>query len=204
MAYLFKMENINDYCDKCKSKPCPKPCRFVDEILALGNRAVMENHLKGDIIQNFPEKRMVRFTELEEMETQDVIPDSIDDNELYEPLTPQHKNATVFYLRFFKRLSYEDIAVYIDSTPDDAAKYYHAAKNRIIEIISFLDRKGTAEKLIARKVDLTENEKMFVCKVVLGLTALQISKLYGGKVKPRTIEERVRKLRKRYKAQMTA
>ena len=201
---MFKMENINDYCDKCKSKPCPKPCRFVDEILQHGNRAVMENHLKDDIIQSFPEKRMVRFTEMEAMERQDVIPDRIDDNELYEPLKPQHKNATVFYLRFFKRLPYEDIAVYIDSTANDAAKYYHEAKKRIIEIISFLDRKGTAEKLIARKVDLTENEKMFVCKVVLGLTALQISKLYGGKVKTRTIEERVRKMAKKYKAMVAA
>jgi hypothetical protein len=203
MAYTFKMDDIKDYCDRCKQHDgCKNQCRFVEEILQHDNLAVMEKHSENGI-QNFSQKRMVRFSEMENMPSPDVIPDIIDDEELYEPLTPQHKNATVFYLRFFKRLSYEDIAIYVDITPNEAAKHYHDAKKRIIEIIGFLDRRGTAEKLIARKTDLTENEQMFICKVILGLTALQISKLYDGKVKPRTIEQRVREMRKRYKGTLT-
>ena len=193
MAFMFKMENINDYCDKCKSKPCPRPCRFVDEILAHDNRAVMERQT-GETIQNMPQKRMIRFSETD-MPSQDVIPDDRDSHWEDGLSVPQvSKSATVFFLRFFKMMGYKEISTYIDSTPDAAAKHYHYALLRVNEILDFLDRKGTAEKLVAKDDGLmTDNQKMFVCKSVLKLTTSQISKLYMGRIKPKTISERVRK-----------
>jgi hypothetical protein len=195
MAYTFTLEDINDYCDKCKSKPCPKPCRFVEEILSYDNRAVMERHTK-DGIENFAQRRMIRFTEMD-IPNQDVIEDRFDDDI---QVPRESRQAIVFFLRFFERLSYKDIAVHIDSTPDIASKFYHAALVRINEILSFLDRKGTAEKLLAKDDGLTETQRMFICKSVMGLTALQISRLYSGKVTPKTIQQRVRNETKKYKA----
>ena len=197
MAYTFTMDNINDYCGRCKNRVgCKRPCRFVEDILSEGNRAVMEKHTE-DGIQNFAQKRMIRFSEME-IPNQDAIEDRFDDDDLHVP--QESRQAIVFFLRFFERLSYKDIAVYIDSTPDIASKFYHAALVRINEILSFLDRKGTAEKLLAKDDGLTETQRMFICKSVMGLTALQISRLYSGKVKPKTIEQRVRNETKKYKA----
>jgi len=113
---------------------------------------------------------------------------------------PENLKARVFYLRFFLRWTYADIAMDLSIPEKDAAKHFYAAKKRIDEILKYLDRTKKANFLVRYKGRFNDNQKMFILKHVMGLTCLQIAELFNNAISTKTIEERVRKLAKKYEA----
>lgn len=196
------IESIHGYCSKCKNrKICKRPCRFVEKVLTVGNRAVMERYIadaENQIIMNFPDsRRSVRFSETEMNVEEIEYPELPEEPEI-------NQKAKVFYLRFFQKMSYEEISKLVGASPEDCSKKYYDALKRINKILTFMDVKADCEKLLAKDDGLTDEQRIWICKSIMRLTALQISKLFRGKYSPKAIEERARTAKQRYMKNMKA
>jgi predicted DNA-binding protein YlxM (UPF0122 family) len=184
MDLTVTFEDVNDYCLKCKNlKSCKRPCRFVEDILSEGNRAVMEKHYehRGEFkIRNFGQKRMIRFSEMDEHETDQF---EYDTSDVYVP--ERTLNAKVFFLHFFKGLSYGEIAKKLNIERQHVLKTYSEAKKRINKIMEYLDRSERAKLFFDNKshVSLTEVQKMFILQYCMNLSISQIAALHGKKTK---------------------
>ena len=149
-----------------------------------------------DHIQVMPHmKRQHRFCEMDDHQVDALAdPDALAEFELQEDerlSEPENQKAKIFYLRFFEKMPYDEIGDICNITKQAAMKTYHSGRKRVEEVLIHMDQAGAAKTLIKRKGKMTDTQKMVVCKVVLGLTFVQISNLFGGKFSRKSIQWRV-------------
>ena len=191
------MSEIMGLCSKCKNYPnCKRICRPVELILNnIDKSSVMEVHHE-DGVHLMPQKKQGRFCEMEEdfinAPAVEEFHREYFNLEPHEELnSPGSQKAKIFYLRFFERMPYEEIADICDITEQGAMDVYYRAKKRVDEVLVHMDQTKNAKILIKRKGKLSDTQKMFICKVILGLTCVQIGRLFGDRFSGGAIRQRL-------------
>lgn len=191
---------MHDVCPKCPHyRTCNKPCSPVQQYLMDSNRSVFQQsafneHRERVTIVYSESNRVKRESELthdvngENVKLSDVVSAYSTGNDLgvFKDRKPKLKMTGIFYDRFFKRLSYDDLSVKYDITVKMARSHYHKAVQKIDRILDALDSPEAKRNDFARhKVHgvgtIPKAQKYFLLNRLFGLIPSEIAAMEGLK-----------------------
>ena len=188
--------NQQGMCGKCrKRKTCKTPCAFVEDILKFENEGVYEK-TNGDSITVYP-----RWREVQETVLQGKHEDSGKDRENnifsteaenpFASYEPKLDRTHVFINRFFKGMSYQDIATMMDDDPERIRGLYKDSVKRLVKALEVMDKRQAvvddvkARLRISEKATgkLTKTQKWLLLNKVFGMLPREIAEMEGANVK---------------------
>ena len=183
------MNDAEKVCAACpKRDSCTKQCKVVKNILnGLSSRPFIEKWAKGEngpVIYSYPTTAPgtghhgeYRFSDLENFSLDD-IPEPEEAEDLNIPEPKEALQSRVFYLRFFKQMSYPEIAAEVGSTPEKCRAVFYVAKQTLTNILKYMDAKRSAMRFISHN-KLPKEHVWFICNRLLGVPLVDLSHMVG-------------------------
>jgi DNA-directed RNA polymerase specialized sigma24 family protein len=159
---------------------------------------VVDKLLSRSIV-NYPQYRMVRFSEYktDQLEKEAPVEFSTETDDAFLRSGTYELNQTnIFCDRFFNQMKFQDIADKYDITIGAALSTYCSARDMSLKVVRNMDAKKLGIRG-ARKPNLTDHQRWFIMCEGFGLTKSEIARLED---KPETtIGYHVRKMTDKYK-----
>lgn len=191
---------MKDVCTKCAHyRTCRKPCAPVQQYLMEGNRSVFQQtatNERGETITIVysESNRVKRESELthdingENVKLSEVVSACSTGNDLdvFRDRKPKLKMTGIFYDRFFKGLSYGDLAVKYDISVEMARSHFNKAIKKIDRILDALDSPEMKSMEFARQKvhgvgTIPKAQKYFLLNRLFGLIPSEIASMEGLK-----------------------
>jgi hypothetical protein len=186
-------------CQECaKRDKCKKTCKPVNDILWKDNR-VMEKHYEDHIV-SYPQRREVRFSEIEDNRDPEGKPTTVDDFSdedafQFSSADVRLRKTAVFIDRFFYQLSCADLADKYGVKPNSIVCLYRGAIADIEKIVSALDSRKEGLKAVKGSL-FDDHQKWFLLNRIFGFSCVEVGKMFD--VDQKVVQHRVNLMTKKY------
>lgn len=194
--------SVKNMCGRCrKRKTCKSPCAFVDEILKKDNHVYAIEDQESIII--YPEWKETQETVLQAQHSDSGkdMDHNLFSTEAENPFAsfqPKLDRTHVFLYRFFKGMSYQDIAVMLDTDPERVRQLYKDSVKRLLKALEVMDKRqaiiddAQARLKISEKASgkLTKTQEWLLLNKLFGLLPREIADIYEVSIK--TVSGRIK------------
>jgi hypothetical protein len=113
--------------------------------------------------------------------------------------SPQLSKTTVFYERFFRGKTIQEIAEHLNISTKLVRSHWHFAKKRLFAVLEALDGRDRAIRWYKKSDhELGENEKYFILTKIMGLSIQEVSELIPGAPHRVALSKRMNRLYDKY------
>jgi DNA-binding CsgD family transcriptional regulator len=180
-------------CKNCEKRDaCKKPCYELNKQLRKISGQYWEIPLREDV-KIIPQKRQVQFSDMPEST-------NVENFSAKMPwLTGEFKlrQTNVFRDRFFKKMSFKEIADNYGIDEHTAETHFHNACNQVEAVVRAMDsRKAGVKHSLNSKRGYTDSQKFFLLVKVFGFSGSEVARMF--KISRKIVNRHVRDMAARF------